>query len=138
MIRVIFDTNIYISYIRNGAHKEEVEQRGTVKHLAATVLLELWAGARTKQAKKLLGGLLKPYTTRDRIVVLGPAHYASMGRFFAGLPAEYVSLAKHAGFVNDVHVAHEALSIGATLFTEDRHHFEIIAERLPSLKVKFL
>jgi predicted nucleic acid-binding protein len=138
MIKVIFDTNIYISYIRNGAHKEEMEQRGTVKHLAATVLLELWAGARAKRAERLLGGLLKPYTARGRIVVLGPTHYAAMGRFFAGLSAEYASLAKHAGFVNDVHVAHEALSIGATLFTEDRNHFQIIKERLPSLKVNFL
>jgi hypothetical protein len=41
-------------------------------------------------------------------------------------------------FLSDVHIAHSAMSIGAVLFTEDRDHFEIIASRIPPLRVEFL
>jgi len=46
-MKVMFDTNIYISFIRNRTHTAELQRRGTVKYLSAIVLMELWAGART-------------------------------------------------------------------------------------------
>ncbi len=50
----------------------------------------------------------------------------------------YDTLAKNAGFVNDVHLAFTTLSIGALLYTEDKTHFQIIKNRMPSLKVAYL
>jgi len=38
-MKVMFDTNVYISYIRSGHHQDHLEKRGTVKYLAATVLM---------------------------------------------------------------------------------------------------
>jgi len=100
--------------------------------------MELWAGTKTRKAKKLIRQLQKPYVNARRIVTLGPGDYMSMGQFFSDLPRQYGTLTKNAGFVNDVYLAFTALSIGALLFTEDRTHFQIIKSKIPSLKVAYL
>ena len=134
----MFDTNIYISFIRDRSHYVVLQRRGTVKYLAGIVLMELWAGAKTSKAKKLIGQLQKPYLSAGRLVVLSAKSHIAMGQFFADLPHQYDSLAKRAGFVNDVHLALTALAIGALLYTEDKTHFEIIQSRMPALKVEYV
>ena len=134
----MFDTNVYISYIRDRSHSTELQRRGTVKYLSAIVLMELWAGTKTKKAKKLINQLQKPYVRAGRIVTLGASNFIAMGQFFAGLPSQYDTLAKNAGFVNDVHLALTTLSIGALIYTEDKTHFQIIKSRMPSLKVAYI
>jgi len=137
-MKIMFDTNIYISFIRDRLHSSELQRRGTVKYLSAIVLMELWAGAKTKKAKKLLSQLQKPYMDAGRVVTLGASNYIPMGQFFAELPGQYDTLVKTAGFVNDVHIAFTTLSIGALLYTEDKAHFQIIRSRIPSLKVEYV
>ena len=137
-MKILFDTNIYISFIRNRSHSLELQRHGTVKYLSAVVLMELWAGAKTKKAKKLINQLQKPYVSAGRIVTPGVSNYIAMGQLFADLPTQYATLVKNAGFVNDVHIASAALSIGALLYTEDKIHFQIIKRRIPSLKVEYV
>ena len=137
-MKCMFDTNVYISYIRDRSHSTELQRRGTVKYLSAIVLMELWAGTKTKKAKKLIDQLQKPYVRAGRIVTLGASKFIAMGQFFADLPNQYDSLAKNAGFANDVHLAFTTLSMGALLYTEDKTHFQIIKSRMPSLKVEFM
>jgi len=134
-MKVMFDTNVYISYIRSGCYGEHLERRGTIKYIAGTVLMELWAGARTRQAERFLQRNLEPYTNSGRVVVLRPEHYVAIGQFIADLPGQYGSLIQRAGFLNDVHIAFAALSIGAVLYTADRDHFGVIGGRLRSLKM---
>ena len=137
-MKVMFDTNIYISFIRNRSHSAVLEQRGTVKYLSAIVLMELWAGGRTKKAERLLYQLQKPYKNAHRIVTLNSEHYITIGQFFSDLPAKYGELCKRSDFVNDVQIAVTALSIGATLYTENVIHFDIIRGKMKSLKLKYL
>ncbi len=137
-MKCMFDTNVYISYIRDRSHSTELQRRGTVKYLAAIVLMELWAGTKTKNAKKLIDQLQKPYVRAGRIVTLSASKFIAMGQFFADLPSQYDTLAKNAGFVNDVHLALTTISMGALLYTEDKTHFQIIRNRMPSLKVEFV
>jgi len=137
-MKCMFDTNVYISYIRDRSHSTELQRRGTVKYLSAIVLMELWAGTTTKKAKKLIDQLQKPYVRAGRIVTLGASNFIAMGQFFADLPSQYDTLAKNTGFVNDVHLAYTTISIGALLYTEDKTHFQIIKSRIPSLKVAFI
>ena len=80
----------------------------------------------------------KPYMDAGRIVTLTPERYIRIGEFFSDLPAMYKSLSKKADFVNDVQIAHTAVSIGAILYTENISHFEIIANFMNQLKVKYL
>lgn len=134
-MKVMFDTNVYIAYIRNGCHGEHLERRGTIKYIAGTVLMELWAGAGTRQAERFLQQNLKHYSNAGRVVVLHPEHYVAIGQFVADLPRRYDSLVQKAGFLNDIHIAFAALSIGAVLYTEDTTHFGIIGSRLHSLKI---
>ena len=137
-MKCLFDTNVYISFIRDRSHSKELQRRGTVKYLSAIVLMELWAGAKAKKAKKLINQLQKPYVRAGRVVTLSANNYIAMGQFFADLSSQYDTLAKKAGFVNDVHLAFTTLSIGALLYTEDKTHFKIIKSRMPSLKVEYL
>ena len=137
-MKCMFDTNVYISYIRDRSHSTELQRRGTVKYLSAIVLMELWAGTKTKKSKKLIDQLQKPYVRAGRIVTLGASKFIAMGQFFADLPSQYDTLAKNAGFVNDVHLAFSTLSMGALLYTEYNTHFQIIQNRMPSLKVEFM
>ena len=137
-MKCMFDTNVYISYIRDRSHSTELQRRGTVKYLSAIVLMELWAGTKTKKSKKLIDQLQKPYVRAGRIVTLGASKFIAMGQFFADLPNQYDTLAKNAGFANDVHLAFTTLSMGALLYTEDKTHFQIIKSRMPSSKVEFM
>ena len=137
-MKVMFDTNIYISFIRNRSHSAELQRRGTVKYLSAIVLMELWAGARTRKAERLLSQLQKPYETAQRIVILNSEHYITVGQLFSDLAPRYRELCKRSDFVNDVQIAVTALSIGATLYTENITHFDIIRKKLKSLKLEYL
>jgi hypothetical protein len=69
------------------------------------------------------------------VVVLRPEHYVAIGQLIADLPKQHHSLIQEAGFLNDVHIAFAALSIGAVLYTKDRNHFDLIGGRLRSLKI---
>ena len=137
-MKCMFDTNVYISFIRDRSHSAELQRRGTIKYLSGIVLTELWAGTKTKKAKKLINQLQKPYLRVGRVVTLGASSFIAMGQFFADLPNQYDTLAKNAGFVNDVHLAFTTLSIGALLYTEDKSHFQIIKNRVPSLKIEYV
>ena len=137
-MKVMFDTNVYISFIRDRSHAGELQVRGTVKYISAITLMELWAGARIKKAERLVHQLQKPYVEARRVVTLDANHYIAMGHFFAGLPRQYDKLAKMAGFVNDVQIAFGAISIGALLYTEDKDHFDIIKNGLKTLKVEYV
>ena len=137
-MKVMFDTNVYRSFIRDRSHAEELQRRGTLKYLSAISLMELWAGARSKKAERLIHQLQKPYAEAGRIVTLDANRCIAMGRFFAGLSRQYDALAKSAGFANDVQIAFAALSIGALLYTEDKDHFEIIRDGVKALKVQYV
>ena len=93
-MKVMFDTNVYISFIRDRSHAEELQLRGTVKYISAITLMELWAGARIKKAERRVHQLQKPCADARRIITLDANHYIAMGHFFAGLPRQYDKLAK--------------------------------------------
>lgn len=137
-MKVMFDTNVYISFIRTRSHAEEFQRRGSIKYISAVTLMELWAGARIGKAQRLVLQLQKPYADAGRIVTLDAGHYIATGHFLAGLSRKYDALVKTAGFVNDVQIAFGAISIGALLYTEDRDHFDIIKNDLKALKVEYV
>ncbi len=137
-MKVMFDTNIYISFIRNRAHGTELQRRGSTKYLSGVVLMELWAGSRNRRGERLLHQLQKPYMDAGRIVTLTSQDYVRIGEFFSDLPAMYNVLSKKADFLNDVQIAYTAVSIGATLYTENILHFNIIAKSLTQLRVEHL
>lgn len=137
-MNVLFDTNVYISFIRELRHSDELLRRGTTKYLSAVVLMELWAGARTRAAKRVVERLQRPYAGANRVITLKASQYVSIGQFLGGLPRRYDDLRKSTGFLNDIQIAFTARHLGAVLFTEDEQHFEIIRERLSDLRVRYV
>ncbi len=137
-MKVVLDTNIYIAWIREKRYPEIVLDVSIQKYLSCYVLTELWAGARTKQAGRIVEKLQHPYQKADRIVVLNGEHFITAGKIISGLPQNIADKKKNAGFVNDIFIAITALSIGATLFTENRSDFEIVGNYLPELKVAYV
>ncbi len=137
-MKVMYDTNVYISFIRDRSHADVMQQRGTTKYFSAIVLMELWAGSKSKASERLINRLQRPYRDAGRIVTLSVKQYIEIGHFFADIPQQYMTLSKKSSFLYDVQIAFTALSIGATLYTEDSSHFDIIQSRLNSLKVKYL
>lgn len=137
-MKVMFDTNVYISYIRSGVHSEELERRGTVKYISGIVVMELYAGAKTREAERFLERNLRAYVATGRVITLHEERYVAVGQFISDLPRQYDTLIRKAAFLNDIFIAFMALSIGATLYTENRDHFEIIGNRLPSIRMEFL
>jgi predicted nucleic acid-binding protein len=100
--------------------------------------MELYAGAKTREAERLLERNLRAYLASGRVVTLEQERYVAIGQFISDLPRQYDTLIRKSAFLNDIFIALMALSIGATLYTEDRDHFEIIGNRLPSVRIEFL
>ncbi len=68
----------------------------------------------------------------------GRGHEETSRQFISDLPRQYAALIRKAAFINDILIAFTALSIGATFYTEDRAHFEMIRNRMPSMRIEFL
>ncbi|GFP42632.1 hypothetical protein HKBW3C_01756, partial [Candidatus Hakubella thermalkaliphila] len=54
------------------------------------------------------------------------------------LPVSYKDVISKSDFVNDIQIALTALSVGASLYTNNETHFEIISSVLKNLNVIFL
>jgi predicted nucleic acid-binding protein len=137
-MKVILDTNIYIAWIREEEYPDILLDVRTQKYLSCHVLMELWAGARTKQAARIVEKLQNPYRKAHRMVGLTDAHFIQAGKIFASLPDRFSNKKKNAGFVNDVCIALCAISIGAVLYTENKADFETIRKMLPELKARYV
>ncbi len=137
-MKVMFDTNIYVRWIREQKHGDLLLKLGTVKYLSSIVLMELWAGAKTKRASRLVETLQKPYLNTGRVIPLTLRGYIVVGQIISGLPASYKHTRKLANFLNDIQIALTALSVGATLYTNNRSHFKLINKFLRQLKVLYV
>ena len=89
-MKVMFDTNVYISFIRDRSHAGELQLRGTVKYISAITLMELWAGVRIKRAERLVHQLQKPYVDARRIVTLEANHFDIIKHGLKTLKVGYV------------------------------------------------
>ncbi len=137
-MKVMFDANIYVSWIRKQKFGDLMLKHGTVKYLSAIVLMELWAGARTKQASRLVETLQKPYLKAGRIIPMTLKNYIVAGQIISDLPASYKNMLKKSDFINDIQIALTALSVGATLYTNNETHFKIIDTLVKTLDIVYV
>ncbi|MFH0977062.1 MAG: hypothetical protein V1874_14870 [Spirochaetota bacterium] len=137
-MKVIFDTNIYISWIRDSEYSYLMLNQNTQKYLSSIVLMELWAGTKTKDSVRLIEKLQRPYLKSGRIITLSINHYIQIGQIISDLPSKYKSKINISGFINDISIGLNAVTIGAVLFTENKSDFLIINEYIKTLKVEFI
>lgn len=137
-MKVVFDTNIYIHWIRERKYSELMLDVYTQKYLSNFVLMELWAGAKTKQAGRIIEKLQKPYLKAGRVITLNTDHFITIGQILSDMPKSQKNKIKNAGFVNDLCIGISALAIGAKLYTTNKADFKIAKSFLPQLKVVFI
>ena len=137
-MKVVLDTNIYISWIREQKYRSFLMDVRTYKYLSPVVIMELWAGAKTKQAARIIEKLQKPYLRTNRIIGLNTEHFITVGHVLSDLPADLATKTKSAGFLNDILIAMSAISIGATLITANKADFRQISRYFPELKTTFV
>jgi predicted nucleic acid-binding protein len=125
--RVVFDTNLYIDWINRGLCENWMLGPGLVRYLSAVVLMELRAGAHTREGRQAVDRLVRSYVAGGRL--LAPTH-AVFDR--AGSVLRRLKLAgrevRSASLVNDVLVALTARSIGASVVTGNAADFKAIRE----------
>lgn len=123
----VFDTSVLIEQLRTNRFADAVRRLEGVIRFSAVVLAELYRGARTRSEIRVINSWAR------RPIVLTPSREMWMrsGRILARI-AERQSFApellRRLHF--DLLIALSARSIGATVVTSDRAHFEFLQEMI--------
>jgi predicted nucleic acid-binding protein len=125
-MKVVYDTCLYVDLLRSAARLALFTDRSQIRYLSPVVLMELMAGARTPQQRKVVDRLLKPYSKAHRIIHLGANLFYKAGQCLARMGRHGIQL--HKGLTHDLLIALSAASIGATLFTGNKKDFERIGK----------
>lgn len=126
MKRVVFDTNIFVAWLRRGAHEDHVLGGGRVRLLSCVVEMELRAGVDSRRGGRAVDGLVVAYSRAARRLCPTPAIFAEAGRLLPRLSRRGVEV-RRASLVNDVLIALSARSVGATVVTRDKDYARIRA-----------
>ncbi len=139
MHKTIFDTNIYIDFYNTGKFKEFIYQKRypEIIYVSSVVIMELLAGAFTKNDKMLINNLIKTAKAGNKIVTPNQEDYSESGKILAKLQMKKgYNLKKTYALTNDVLIALSVRRIGATLVTQNRKDFEMRSE-FKSLSLHF-
>ena len=126
MRRLVIDTNVYIDWLNKRRHEDVLFQGDAVKYLSAVVLMELRAGAFSKDDRRLLQRLETSFERAGRILTPSRAVFADAGDTLRQLQATGYSLGGSHGVANDVLIALSARSIGAIVVTQNERDYRAI------------
>lgn len=123
---VVFDTSIYIPYLRREAYRDLVEsqtRRGR-NRLSSVVVQELYAGTRSPADKRLLDDLNLAFTARGYVVTPDHTEWTLAGGLLNQYGRRHGLLApgRH---VADILILLSALRAGAVLITENLRDFSL-------------
>lgn len=135
--RLLFDTSVYLSVLRDTAFAEDFRPRYLRDiphtHFSSVVIQELLAGSRTPRHRKQAGALYEPFERTRRIVT--PSHLVGKetGSLIAVLAGEVPQFRSKLvqGFFNDLLIALSGRSIGATVVTRNVDDFRLIQQFKP-------
>jgi predicted nucleic acid-binding protein len=138
MLKKLIDTNIFIDrFLNPDLYKDIFLSEGLV-YLSSIVLMELRAGAHSKEAIKAVYELYELFTRVNRIAVPTAKDYERAGELIAKLQVvKGYNIKKSASITNDCIIASSARTIGATVYTQNRKDFEAILE-VTDFKVVFV
>jgi predicted nucleic acid-binding protein len=132
MPRLLFDTSVYITTLRDATFAETFRPRYVrdiaFTHCSSVVIHELLAGARTSRHRRQAALLYEPFERARRIVT--PSHLVwkeaarVVATLFEKVPQVRSKLSR--GLLNDILIALSGRSIGATVVTRNREDFRLI------------
>jgi len=129
MLKKLIDTNIFIDRFSDpDLHKDIFLSEGLV-YLSSIVLMELKAGAHSKEAVKAVQELFDYFKRVNRIVVPSLKDYESAGEIVAKLQiSKGYEIKKSSSITNDCLIAASAKSIGAVVYSQNKKDFMAIRE----------
>ncbi len=129
MLKKLIDTNILIDRFLNPDLYKDIFLSDGIAYLSSIVLMEIRAGAHTKEAINSVKELSNFFKRVDRIVVPSTKEYEQAGEIIAKLQSvKNYNIKKCASITNDCLIAVSARSIGAVLYTQNKKDFQAIQE----------
>jgi predicted nucleic acid-binding protein len=132
MERVVFDTDLYIDWLQEGAREELMISGPFLRYMSTVVLMELRAGAFIPAARRAVGDLHATFSRTRRLLVPTPDTFWRAGAVLAALQSRFgYDLKRRIRLVNDCLIALSSRQIGATVFTHNRRDFTAIRQIVP-------
>jgi len=118
MLKKLIDTNILIDRFANPDLHKDIFLSDGVVYLSSVVLMELKAGAHSKEALKAVNELADFFRRVNRIVLPSIKDYEQAGELIAKLQSKKgYEIKKCASLTSDCLIATAARSIGAVVYT---------------------
>lgn len=138
MLKKLIDTNIFIDRFSNpDLYKEIFLSEGFV-YLSSVVLMELRAGAHTKESINAISEIGDFFRKVDRIVIPTMRDFEWAGEILSELQSvKGYDIKKCASITNDCLIAVSARSIGAVLYTQNKKDFQALRDVF-DFKVSFI
>jgi len=138
MYKKFIDTNIFIDRFSNpDLYKNIFLSEGQI-YLSSIVLMELRAGAHTKEAIKAVNESRNFFKRLNRIITPTLKDYDKAGEAIAELQSlKGYTIKKCASITNDCLIATSAKGIGAILYTQNKKDFQAIKDVF-DFKVSFV
>jgi predicted nucleic acid-binding protein len=142
MRKHVVDTDLYVDFIRTGAHHALLQELYTHEtpgiYFSSVVIEELLAGALQPAGRIRIEELYRPFERVDRILTPSHSDWKAAGGFLAWVRINHTSLRSKIPFLtNDALIAFSARSLGASLYTSNRADFELIARWRP-FSIRFI
>lgn len=121
---VLFDTSVYIPYLRGEAYAALIEGKtrtGQVR-LSSVVLAELYAGTRSARDKADLDVVLRAYRSLGFLVIPGAEEWARAGQALRRYSRLYGAIEPR-DHMNDILILLSGSACQARVVTENRAHF---------------
>ena len=135
---IFIDTNIFIDRFSNpDLYKEIFLSEGFV-YLSSVVLMELRAGAHTKESINAISEIGDFFRKVDRIAIPTMRDFEWAGEILSELQSvKGYNIKKCASITNDCLIAVSARSIGAVLYTQNKKDFQALRDVF-DFKVSFI
>lgn len=129
MLKVIFDTNIYIAWLKAGFYEELILERSFVRYMSTIVLMELRTGAFTKSSQRIIEDIYLTFSRTGRLIAPTPTTFWEVGCLLQILQKDKgYELKKCYHLVNDALIALSSRQIGATVITQNENDFKQIQQ----------
>jgi predicted nucleic acid-binding protein len=127
MLKKLVDTNIFIDRFVNPERFKGIFLSEGLVYLSAVVLMEIRAGAHSKEALKAVQELSNYFKRVGRIIVPTLKDYQQAGELIAKLQkSKGYNIIKSSSITNDCLIASSAKNSGAMVYTQNKRDFEAI------------
>lgn len=129
MLKKLVDTNIFIDRFADPGLYQDLFLSDGLIYLSSVVLMELKAGAHSKEAVDAVHDLHRHFLRVGRVIVPSLKDFEVAGEVIAKLQsAKGYDIKKSASITNDCLIAASARSAGVVFYTQNKRDFQAILD----------